>query len=68
MVSFELVEYKDLQEGDVFIVDDRDGIYACDEPSCFLYKVDTGQWYLSGDTDKPLGVENNVYDKVWRVV
>jgi hypothetical protein len=67
MVELEKRKHKDVREGEIFIVDDPDGMYACDEPSCFLLKREFGDWYLTMDKDKPLGIDKGSYDDVWVV-
>jgi len=67
-VTMKAVKYKDLSIGDVFVVIDPDGVYSCDEPSCFLMKQSIGQWYLTGDWETPLGIDYDKYDDVWLVI
>jgi hypothetical protein len=67
LVEFEKRKYGDVLVGEVFMVDDPDGVYACDEPSCFLLKQEFGDWYLTTDRDKPLGIDRGKYDDVWVV-
>jgi hypothetical protein len=66
-VVFEKKRYNELDEGDIFIAVDPDGSYCCEDPSTFLMKQQASNWYLTMDTDTPLGRDRNSYCDVWAV-
>ena len=67
-VKMVLTHYSRVPYDRVFMPYDNDGVHNCDDPSCFLMKKVYSNWYLTGDSDTPLGFDNSVYDKVWMVV
>jgi hypothetical protein len=64
MIELEKRDYKSLKEGDVFIIGDPDEIFSLEEVSSFLMKKEFGDWYLTTDKDKPLGIDKGQYDYV----
>lgn len=59
--------YKDVEEGRVFIVDDADGCFSCEDPSAFLIKDEYCNWYLSENKEIPLGADYSAFEYVWIV-
>lgn len=66
MISLAKINYSGVYIGEVFIPDDPE-IESFDEPSLFLMKMKHSNWYLTGNDECPVGIDNSVYDKVWIV-
>jgi hypothetical protein len=68
-VEFKCVPYTDVPMGRVFVPCDEDRQYAFEEPSCFMLKMEYGNWYLTGDYEAPLSIDReNTWDMVLMVV
>lgn len=67
MVHFRCMNYEELPVGRVFVPCDEDRKYAFHEPSCFLMKMRYGNWYLTGDSEQPLGIDRTEWDMVLAV-
>jgi hypothetical protein len=60
-------EYEELPIGEVFFPWNDDGCYPKEEPSHYLIKMPRNNWYLTGDEERPLGIDKTQYEKIWRV-